>query len=160
MFREMRLKKQMMTTEDAIDILNNNTSGVLAVSGDDGYPYTVPLNYVYQDSKIYFHSANSGHKLDAIRRNSKVSFCVIHQDQIVPEEYTSYYKSVVVFGTARILEDANEKKRAITLLGNKYCSDYEAGYLQEIEKKFHNFSIIELSIDHMTGKQAIELMQH
>ena len=85
MFREMRRLKQLLSREIAIDILSRNTSGVLALSGDDDYPYAVPMSYVYADEKIFFHSAKSGHKIDAIRRNEKVSFCVIDQDQIVPE---------------------------------------------------------------------------
>ena len=85
MFREMRRKKQLLSEEACIAVLDRGTSGVLAVSGDDGYPYTVPLSYVYCDGKIYFHSAKSGHKIDAIKNSSKVSFCVIDQDKIVPE---------------------------------------------------------------------------
>ena len=74
-------------------ILNNGTSGVLAVSGDNGYPYTVPLSYVYDNNRIYFHSANEGHKIDAVKRNPKASFCIIYQDIVVPQKYTTYFKS-------------------------------------------------------------------
>ena len=88
MFRDMRRKKQLLSPEESLQILENGTSGVLAVAGDDGYPYTVPLSYVYHDSKIYFHAAKSGHKIDAVRNCSKASFCVIGQDQIVPDKYT------------------------------------------------------------------------
>ena len=105
MFREMRRKKQALPPEECAEILRRGTSGVLAVLGDGGYPYAVPLSYVYDGEKIFFHCAKSGHKLDAIRQNSKVSFCVIDQDQIVPEEYTTYFRSVIVFGTARILNE-------------------------------------------------------
>ena len=105
MFREMRRKKQALSMEDAEDILYRGTSGVLAVSGDDDYPYAVPLSYVYDGKKLYFHSARNGHKLDAISRNARVSFCVIDQDQIIPEEYTTYFRSVIVFGTIHIMED-------------------------------------------------------
>ena len=85
-------------------IFNDNTSGVLSVYGEDGYPYGVPLSYVYADGKLYFHSAKDGHKIDAVRNNNKVSFTVIAQDNIVAEEYTTYFQSVIAFGTARILE--------------------------------------------------------
>lgn len=93
----------------------------MAVSGDDDYPYAIPISYVYDDTKLYFHSAKSGHKLDAIKRNSKVSFCVIDQDQVVPEEYTSYFRSVILFGKMRILEDEQEKRSAIEMLAIKYA---------------------------------------
>ena len=103
MFCEMRRSKQALTAEEVAEILKRNTSGVLAVSGDGGYPYAVPLSYVYLDSKLYFHCAGTGHKLDSILKDDKVSFCVIDQDQVVGEEYTTYFRSVVVFGRARVL---------------------------------------------------------
>ena len=159
MFREMRRKKQVLSTEESIEILVKGTSGVLAVYGDEGYPYAVPLSYVYQDSKIYFHCAKSGHKLDAIERNSKVSFCVIDQDKIVPEEYTSYFRSVIVFGNARILEDEAAKRSALEMLAARYSPDQVQGRQKEIESQFKQVCMIELSIDHMSGKEAIELVQ-
>ena len=98
MFREMRRKRQALLPEEIQAVLNRGTSGVLALSGDNDYPYAVPISYVYDGEKIYFHCAKSGHKLDAVRRNRKASFCVIDQDRIIPEEYTSYFRSVIVFG--------------------------------------------------------------
>ena len=86
MFREMRRKKQALSEKDCAAVLNRGTSGVLALLGEEGYPYAVPLSYVYDGEKLYFHSAKSGHKLDAVRSNPKASFCVIDQDQIIPEE--------------------------------------------------------------------------
>lgn len=77
MFREIRRKKQQLTMEESIDILKKGTSGVLALCGDEDYPYAVPISYVYEDSKLYFHGAKSGHKIDAIQRQEKASFCVI-----------------------------------------------------------------------------------
>ena len=96
MFREMRRKRQLLSKEDTQKVLYQGTSGVLAVSGDDDYPYAVPLSYVYDGHKIYFHSAKAGHKLDSIVKNPKASFCVIDKDQIVPDEYTTYFRSVIV----------------------------------------------------------------
>ncbi|MDF2514151.1 MAG: Pyridoxamine 5-phosphate oxidase [Herbinix sp.] len=159
MFREMRRNKQVLSLEESIEILNNGTSGVLAVYGDEGYPYAVPLSYVYHDSKIFFHCAKSGHKLDAIERNSKVSFCVIDQDKVVPEEYTSYFRSVIVFGNARILDDETEKRSALVMLAARYSPDQVQGRQQVIESQFKQVCLIELSIDHMSGKEAIELVR-
>lgn len=110
MFREMRRSKQLLNTDYAKSMLNKATSGVLAVHGDDDYPYAVPLSYVYHDDKLYFHVATSGHKLDAIRKNDKVSFCVILQDKPVGEGFTTYYMSVIAFGRAKIIDDAEEKE--------------------------------------------------
>ena len=120
MFREMRRKLQLLDEKESIALLERGTAGVLALSGDEGYPYAVPISYVYNDSKIFFHSAVSGHKIDAIKNSDKASFCVIAQDHIVPKEYTTYYKSVIAFGRLRILEDASEKRAAIELLAQKY----------------------------------------
>lgn len=101
MFREMRQKRQALSKEDCDDVLYLGTSGVLALAGDDGYPYAVPISYVYDGEKLYFHGAKAGHKMDAILREPKASFCVIDQDQIVPEEYTTYFRSVIAFGKIR-----------------------------------------------------------
>lgn len=159
MFREMRRIKQALSVEENIAILNRGTSGVLAVHGDDDYPYAVPLSYVYYDSKIYFHCALTGHKLDAIMGNSKVSFCVIDEDNVVPEEYTTYFRSVIVFGKARILEDEAEKRKALVELAARYSPEQEQGRLQEIETQMNRVCLVELTIDHMTGKEARELVK-
>jgi len=159
MFREMRRKKQILSLQDSIAILNRGTSGVLAVSGDDEYPYAVPLSYVYHGSKLYFHCAKTGHKLDAIVRNNKVSFCVIDADQVVPQEYTTYFRSVIIFGRARILNDEGEKRAALETLAAKYSPNEEQGRLQEIDKLFNQTCLVEIEIDHMTGKESIELVK-
>ncbi|WP_313131043.1 pyridoxamine 5'-phosphate oxidase family protein [Anaerocolumna sp.] len=159
MFREMRRKKQNLTLEECIAVLNNGTSGVLAVSGDNDYPYAVPLSYVYYDSKIIFHCAATGYKLDAIARNNKVSFCVIDQDNVIPEEYTTYFRSVIAFGKARILEGETEKRSALEKLAERYSPNHEQGRLQEIDKAFKQVCLVELAIEHMTGKEAIELVK-
>lgn len=160
MFREMRRKKQALSLEENIQVLNRGTSGVLAVSGDDDYPYAVPLSYVYHDNKIFFHCAKNGHKLDSISRNEKVSFCVIDKDQVVQDKYTSYFRSVIVFGKTRILEDDVEKRKAIEILTARYSPDQEKTHqLQAIEKDYKMVCMIELAIEHMSGKEAIELVR-
>ena len=102
MFREMRRSKQQMSEDAANAILKSATSGVLSLLGDDGYPYGVPISYVYEEGKLYFHSALSGHKVDAVRNYDKASFTVIVQDDIVPEKYTTLYRSVIAFGCVHI----------------------------------------------------------
>ena len=88
MFREMRRNKQVLSKEAAEKILREGDFGVLALSGDDGYCYAVPINYAVEGNKIYFHSAKTGHKLDAIRNNDKVSFCVVDRHEVIAEEFT------------------------------------------------------------------------
>ena len=158
MFRELRRKKQALSQEECSDILNRGTSGVLALAGDDDYPYAVPISYVYDGEKLYFHSAKSGHKLDAIRRSPKASFCVIDKDQIVPEEYTTYFRSVIVFGRIRILEEDGEKRSAIEKLALKYAPDDTMENRQAaIEKEWKPLCMLELTPEHLSGKEAIEL---
>ena len=115
----MRRKRQLLSAGESMDILDNGTVGVLALSGDDDYPYAVPVSYVYDNSKIYFHGAKTGHKIDAIRKCSKASFCVIDQDKIIPEEYTTYFRSVIAFGKVRILENEDDIRDAIEKLAVK-----------------------------------------
>lgn len=159
MFRNMRRSKQILSQADSIAILEKATSGVLAVAGDDDYPYAVPLSFVYADGKIFFHCAKSGHKLDAIARNNKVSFCIIDEDQIVPEEYTTYFRSVIAFGKARILEEEGEKRSAIERLAAKYSPNQEEGRLKEIDDQISHMCMVEITVDHLSGKEAIEFVK-
>ncbi len=158
-FRKMRRGRQELSFEETEDILNRRTAGVLALSGDEGYPYGVPISYVYVDGKLYFHCAKSGHKLDAIRRDPKASFCVIDQDQIVPEKFTTLYRSVIVFGQIRIVEDEKQKRAAIEKLGQKYGPGIsEERLAAEIDGAWKALEMLEMEIDHMTGKQCKELV--
>ena len=160
MFPAMRRKKQLLSQEETAAVLARGSSGVLALAGENGYPYAVPLSYVYDGGRLYFHCARSGHKLDAIRRCEKASFCVIDQDQIVPEEYTSYFRSVIAFGRVRILEDEGEKRAAIEKLALKYAPDSTVeDRRQVIQKEWEPLCMLEMELDHVTGKEAIELVQ-
>lgn len=158
MFREMRRKRQLLPTKESVAILEKMTNGTLALHGDDGYPYAVPVSYVYADGKIYFHSAMEGHKVDAILRNDKVSFCVVERDEIKPAEFTTYFRSVIAFGKARVLEDEDEKLSALRLLADKY-SHGEAGMEAEIAKGFNHLLMVEITVEHLTGKESIELVR-
>lgn len=158
MFREMRRAKQKMTNEECIKILENASSGTLALSGDEGYPYAVPISFVYSNGKIYFHSAKSGHKTDAIKNCPLVSFCVIAQDEVQPSEFTTHYKSVIVFGKAKIIEDENEIINPIKILSDKYCFDFKDMTDAKINQYKGKFCIIELNIEHMSGKKSKYLM--
>lgn len=160
MFKEMRRHKQLLNAEETAAVLNRGTSGVLALSSEDGYPYAVPLSYVFDGEKLYFHSAKAGHKLEALRRCPKASFCVIDQDQIVPEEYTTYFRSVIAFGTIRELEDEGKKRAAIEKLARKYTpNDTPEGMDAAIRRDWAPLCMLEMTIDHMTGKEAIELVK-
>lgn len=155
----MRRKKQLLSKEEAIEILNSCTAGVLGVIGDDDYPYTVPVSYSLEDDKIFFHSAVKGHKIDSIMRNDKVSFTVIERDEVIQETFTSHFKSVIIFGRARILKEGSEKRFALESLVRKYSPDFVEQGQAEIEKDWNRVSLIEIKIEHMTGKAAIEIVK-
>lgn len=158
MFREMRRNKQLLSAEDTAAVMERCTNGVLACLGDEDYPYAVPLSYVYYNDKIYFHSAKSGHKVDAIMKNPKVSFTVIDEDTIVGKEYTSYFRSVIAFGNARFVE-GDEKIDSFMALAKKYSGD------QPIEERHMKVTgctqayVIAIDIEHITGKEAIEFIK-
>ncbi len=158
MFRPMRRAKQLLSDEETIQIFEKGTSGTLAILGDDDYPYALPMSYVYSQGKLFFHSAKTGHKIDAIQKNEKASFCVIDKDHVVPEEYTTYFRSAIAFGRIKIIEDDAQKRMAIETLAERYTPDHEADRQKEIERTYPAFCMIELEIEHMTGKEAIELV--
>lgn len=158
MFRELRRKRQSLSPEMCDAVLRRGTSGVLALAGDDGYPYAVPISYLYDGGKLYFHCAKTGHKLDAIARNPKASFCVIDQDRVVPEKYTSYYRSVIAFGTMRVLTGEAEMRAAIEKLALKYAPEDTPEHRgREIDREWGALCMLEMSIDHLSGKEAKEL---
>lgn len=153
----MRRNRQQLSREECECILGRCTSGVLALTGDGDYPYAVPLSYVYADGAIFFHSAVQGHKVDAIKRDCRCSFCVIEQDEIRPAEFTTYFRSVIAFGRIHILEDAAEKVQALRLLGRRYSPNDERGLQHEIDKSLDHVLLLCLDIEHLSGKEAIEL---
>lgn len=177
MFRKMRREKQQLGREETLEILKNGKTAVLALSGDDGYPYAVPVNYVFCEAepeakisgeekeeiesesfgKILFHGAKVGHKFDALKNCQKVSLCVIQKDDIIKEKLTSAYKSVIVFGKARILHDEAEIFRAAEIFGLRYNDDAQF-VREEIRRTFDALCCVEIEIKHATGKQGSSLV--
>jgi len=143
---------------DTVAVMERCTNGVLACIGDNDYPYAVPLSYVYFNDKIYFHSAKAGHKIEAIIRNSKVSFSVIDEDTIVGQEYTTYFRSVIVFGKARIVV-GDEWVDAFTALVEKYSGDQPKEAKQKEINGCTQSHIIAIDVEHITGKEAIEYVR-
>ena len=158
-FRAMRRKRQQLSEEESIEILRKATAGTLALLGDGGYPYAVPISYVYANGKLYFHSALSGHKVDAIKNFDKASFCVIEKDDVQPERYTTFFRSVIAFGRIQIIEDEQEKFETARLLGDRYNPNQEEALQKELEHGFARMLMIRFDIEHLTGKQAIELIK-
>ena len=159
MFKQMRRIKQQLSEKECIDILQRQNVGTLALAENGDYPYAVPLNYVYYNGKIYFHCAITGHKIDIIKKQNKASFCIIDEDTVVPEKYTTFYRSVIVFGKAEIVEDDAEKMAALKELSYKYISKDDKAHLKEINGAWNRTCVFSLSVDYLSGKEAIELTQ-
>lgn len=155
MFRKMRRKKQELSKEECIDILINYPRGVLALIGDEDYPYAVPMSHVYVDDKIYFHGAKTGHKNDAVKKNSKASYCVMNEGIKNEGEWWYTFKSVIVFGKIKTLTDDNEKIEKLTHLGDKFFPTHEET-VQEINRLLDRTEVFEITIEHMSGKIVVE----
>ena len=157
MFRQMRRIKQALPQEECIEILKNEPRGVLSVIGDEGYPYGMPLNHWYceKDGKIYFHGAKEGHKIDAIKKYDKVSYCVFDKGYVKEGEWALNIKSVVVFGKIKIVEDKEKTEEICRNLCVKFTDDKE--YLEhEIKFSLPHVLCLELTPEHITGKLVNE----
>ena len=158
MFRAMRRKNQQLSLAECEEILRRGTSGVLALAGDGGYPYAVPISYAGGAEKLYFHCARQGHKLDAIRRCAKASLCVSGADDVAPEKYKTRYRSVIAFGTVRILESDAERRAAAEALAEKYApKEPQASREAEIARYWDTLCALEMTVEHLTGKEGLEL---
>ncbi len=157
MFRQMRRFKQQIPEEECIDVLKTELRGVLSVTGDDGYPYGMPLDHWYSevDGKLYFHGAREGHKLDAIMHNDKVSYCVMDKGFRKDGDWALNIRSVIIFGRMKVVEDEEKKREICTNICRRFTDDEE--YLQkELKNAFPRVCCLELTPEHMTGKLVNE----
>lgn len=155
MFREMRRFGQQLTKEECKEILLIQKRGVLAVLGDEGYPYAVPLNYVYDNGCIFFHSAKEGHKLDAIRACDKGSFNVLGEPRLSDDGWSYFVDSVTVFGRLSEITDKAEKEEKLRWLGNKYFPTADMTE-SDIIKNADRCTVIKLKLEHISGKHVHE----
>ena len=155
MFRPMRRFKQALSQEECDQVLHQAPRGVLAVHGEDGYPYAFPMDFVYLDGKLYFHCAKEGHKLDAIAADERASFCVVDQGFRNEGEWWLNLRSVIVFGRVQRVTDPQRMAHVARQLGLKHYPTPE-GVEEELAKDLHRVTILEMTIDHMTGKQVTE----
>ena len=155
MFRDLTRKKQKLSTIECKEILKQEVRGVLAVNGDDGYPYALPINFYFdeENNKVYFHSGRVGHKLDAIANSDKVSFCVYDKGYRKDDHWSLNIKSVIIFGRIRIIKDWSEE--LMVSFCKRFTSDMEYIY-NEIEGFKENTTVLCLEIEHMTGKLVNE----
>ncbi len=157
MFRKMNRIKQAISDEECINILKNEKRGVLSVNGDGGYPYGIPINHYYnaEDGCIYFHGGKFGHKIDAIKNDDKVSFCVYDGGYRNDGDWALNIKSVIVFGRAEFVTDSDETLDISRKLSYKFTND--EGYINdEIEKHLKKTLVFRIKPEHMTGKLVNE----
>ena len=157
MFRPMRRTKRAIPDEAAKDLLQQSRRGVLAVNGDDGYPFAIPVNYFYdrEQGKIYFHGAKAGQKVDALKKSDKVCFTVYGNEHFEPGDWAPYVQSTVAFGRCRLIEDAAATEKRVRELALKYYPGPEE-VEAEIAKDIKGVQLYEITIEHLTGKQVHE----
>lgn len=158
MFRELRRKKQLLSEQETLRVLEEGKTGIVGVLGDDGYPYTVPINYVSLENKIYFHSAKKGHKVDAIAKEPKVSMTVVEKDDVVSREFTTYFRSIQLFGKAYVVEDEAERNVAFRALCEKFSGADMDRYDEIMSKEAAAAAIVRIDIEHITGKESMKLV--
>ncbi len=157
-FRKMRrIEKRGISNDEALELLRKGKRGVLAVAGDNDYPYAIPINFYFDESamKIYFHSALAGHKVDSMKRNPKVCFTIFGEPEIRDLDWAPYVRSAVAFGTAKPVADETEKRRVLKTFAMKYYPN-EAEADEEIAEDFAAVQMIEITIEHLTGKEIQE----
>ena len=157
MFRKMRRSPQALSHEEMIDLLKTETRGVMSVQGDNGYPYGFPINHYYDEetNKIYIHGATFGHRVSAVKRDPKVSYCVFGGEYQKEGDWAKYVKSVIVFGKAELIEDKDEIVRISRLLCDKFPCPQE--YVEhEIEKDTPRTLVIAIDIEDINGKLVHE----
>lgn len=151
MFKEMRRKDRALEDTETLEILKKCDYGILSTIDKNGYPYGVPLSYVYINNSLYFHSAREGTKLDNIIANDKVSFCIVGQTATLPDKFSTKYESVIVFGKASEVID-DEKNEALLEILNKYSPDFIEQGKSYIKNAGGITKVIKITIDHITGK--------
>ena len=157
MFRKMRRGPQALSHEEMIDLLKTETRGVMSVQGDNGYPYGFPINHYYDEetNKIYIHGATFGHRVSAVKKDPKVSYCVFGGEYQKEGDWAKYVKSVIIFGKAELIEDHYEIVRISRLLCDKFPCPPE--YVEhEIEKDAPRTLVIAINIEDMNGKLVHE----
>lgn len=157
MFRELSRKNKQLSAEECIRILKTEKRGVLSVNGDGGYPYGTPMNHWYneEDGKLYFHCGNGGHRMDALRKDNRASFCVYDEGYRNPGEWALNIKSVIVFGTVEVVNEPDRIVDITTKISHKFTQD-DAYIAAEIRQHAHRTLLLVLTPEHICGKQVQE----
>ena len=151
-----RMQNYQLTKEQIDDLLLRSQDCVFASQGRDGFPYAIPMNFVYYNDKIYLHGRGEGQKIDNIKLNSKVCVEVHEMLSLLYEEDNAgcdvnvEYNSVVVLGYAKIFTDMEEKRAILDLIVDKYTPEFSDIELPENTVK--RTVVIEVEIKECTGK--------
>lgn len=152
MERKIRRNDRVWEKEEAVQLLDEGAYGFLAMEGTDGYGYGLPISFVKEADHLYFHCAPEGYKLECLRRNPKVTFCVVGRTQVIPGKFTTAYESVLAFGQMQINIPEEERRHALRLLVEKYAPAHREIGEKYIEKSFHRTHILRLNVETVTGK--------
>ena len=157
MFREIRKKRNQIDIESAECLLEQSRRGVLAVNGDDGYPYAIPINYFYdrENQKVYFHGSRVGHKVDALKSSDKVCFTVYGNEMIKEDPWAPFMQSVVVFGRCYLIEAGEHAIALLKRFAMKYYPDEQLAD-EEIMRAGKAAQLFEIEIEHLSGKEVQE----
>ncbi|MGI5887882.1 MAG: pyridoxamine 5'-phosphate oxidase family protein [Oscillospiraceae bacterium] len=156
MFPEMRRFRQQLPVSECEEILSAGRRGVLSVNGPDGYPYGMPVNFLYEDGKIYFHGASFGSRVECLKKDQRACFTVYEAGKPSRNKRGFDVRSVIVFGKISRVEDAEKKTGILRNLGLKYFPDDPEYVEHEIEKSGNAALVTVLSVEHMTGKLVNE----
>ena len=157
MFRPIRKKKNEISTDAAKALLRSSRRGVLAVNGDDGYPYAIPINYLYdeENEKIIFHGAKAGHKVDALKKNDKICFTVFGNEMVKEEAWAPFLQSVVVFGRCHLVESQEDAIALVKKFAAKYYPNMDM-VNEEAASSGRAVQMFEIQIEHLSGKEIQE----
>jgi nitroimidazol reductase NimA-like FMN-containing flavoprotein (pyridoxamine 5'-phosphate oxidase superfamily) len=157
MFRPIRKKKNEISTDAAKALLRSSRRGVLAVNGDDGYPYAIPINYLYdeENEKIIFHGAKAGHKVDALKKNDKICFTVFGNEAVKEEAWAPFLQSVVVFGRCHLVESQEDAIALVKKFAAKYYPNMDM-VNEEAASSGRAVQMFEIQIEHLSGKEIQE----
>lgn len=154
----MRRNRQQMTQEACENVLQHATSGVLSLVDVDGCPYGVPLSCAWVNGMLVFHGALEGKKLDCIRHDERASFCVIDCDEVFPEKYTTAYRSVIVRGRMKLVEDEAQRHALCLALAMRFHPDAVAAEA-EYRRFAQQLCVMTLLPEEITGKMGLQFMQ-
>ena len=156
-FRDILRKNKDIGVGEGTDLLVNETRGVLSVIGDGGYPYGMPMNHFYnaEDGCVYFHCGRVGHRIDSLKNDNKVSYCVYEQGTRDGDDWAYNVRSVIVFGRIEIIDDPDTVACISRQLCYKFTRDEE--YINgEIEKYGAATLILKLIPEKITAKRVKE----